>query len=35
MKTCSDCGRELDDGCFWSSNDVCDQCYAMNPDGDN
>lgn len=32
MKKCSDCGRELDESCFWSSEDICDQCYAMNPD---
>jgi hypothetical protein len=32
MKKCSDCGRELDEACFWSSEDICDQCYAMNPD---
>jgi NMD protein affecting ribosome stability and mRNA decay len=31
MRTCDDCGRELDDACFWSSDKVCDQCYAMNP----
>jgi hypothetical protein len=30
--TCKSCGRELEDSCFYSSKDVCDQCYAMNPE---
>ena len=33
MRECKDCGRMLHDGCFWSSEDICDQCYAMNPPG--
>jgi ribosomal protein L40E len=34
MKECKDCGRDLEDSCFNSSDDICDQCYAMNPTED-